>query len=137
MKPLNAILGAALAAAALAAPADASVAGTGLTYTVTASSDSIQAACVFRPDRVTLDYPPTQVDGYVVSTITPSHVSIRCTAYNSGSSAGEVWGSGTNVATVSDTIGFLGTRNIRVCIDAYAASTVIDAGDQAHNCTTY
>ena len=136
------VAGAALAVAALAAPVHAAppAPSSDLVYTVSASHATrpLDATCVFRPDRWTADYGPTYVDGYAATTALLNHTSVRCLIYSWGDLRGDVWGSGTGVAVIQgERAGAVGTRpNIRVCVEAYTASLVIDDGWSVANCVT-
>jgi len=113
--------------------------GTDLVYTVSASHATrpLEATCVFRPDRWTADFGPTYVDGYAATTAVVNDTSIRCVIYSSGEPQ-HVWGRGIGVAVIRGArVGPVGTRpDIRVCVEAYTASTTVDDGWSVSNCVT-
>lgn len=123
------LLAAALATAALAAPAAAttpSTYGQDYLYTVSVSGSTLHyrldAACAFRPDRWTADYGPTQIDG-VATAPGAIHTSVRCEIYLGGDLMGEAGNAATGpvaVASASDTA--VGSRpHITVCVTAEAS----------------
>ena len=134
------LLAAALTVATIApAHAAPSAPSTDFVYTVSAShpTQSLDATCVFRPDRWTADFGPTSVDGYAATTAAFHDTSVRCVIYSWGDLQ-EVWGRGSSVALIQgEHVGPVATRpNIRVCVEAYTASLVIDVGWSVSNCVT-
>lgn len=144
MVVLRALLGAALAAAGLAAPAAAqpTAPGQDLVYTVTAThpegAGRLSATCVFRPDRWTADYGPTYVDAVASTSGVAQHTWVTCRVYTWGSLSGEVTAeSPASVVAVSgERTGTIGYRpNVTVCVEA-GTQYVVDIGFHVSRCVT-
>lgn len=121
------VAAAALAVAALAAPAGAepTVPETGAAYTVSASVNQtllkrVDATCVFVPDQWTADYGPTRVEAFA-TTSGAVQVEIRCELYQFGWLAGdETWWATGPAVHGSASMGFVNNRSVEMCVTATA-----------------